>query len=249
MIGKIKIAGYLLLPYLFACSLGWDISYWSTFDINPFEYLELSDIVKSFIYPLIASSFISIIFFLIITNSIMVIFVSGLEKVHLKEHPVVRRVLYIFGLLGWLVLVVYTINQGEKINWIYFPFLYYLFAAVSLCLVDYSKLDSSLTNQKYKIPIVFSLLLIPTLCVSDAKVEAINVKQNALYDYTIVQLNDSTSINYKILGKLGDYMILSTGDNKEKQIIHLDKTDNLKIYHFNYDEYIKEKKEAEGVKK
>jgi hypothetical protein len=51
---KLLITG--LVPYLTICGGLWNWAYWSTFDINIFVFVDVTDVIKSFVLPLLSSA-------------------------------------------------------------------------------------------------------------------------------------------------------------------------------------------------
>ena len=61
----------LLIPYLTICGALYHISYWQIFDLNGLAFINVIDIIKSSVYPILSILFLTIcsnIFFLIFVH-------------------------------------------------------------------------------------------------------------------------------------------------------------------------------------
>ena len=239
---KIKIAISILIPYLFICATCWHITYWSTFNINPFEYLQVTDILISFSYPFLYTSIGVFILFITQTYLQDVILekkningedlIDRLQKVKFFKYPVIK---WIIWFIKWFMICVFflfvillTYYTEIDARLIILPSLYML---IMMVLFLKSELYTVLyleyrTNFIYYFALV--ILIIPTYSISHSRQLAVDIKENKEFNYT---KQDSTY--YKIIGKLGDYMILSTFDNKETEILDLNKVEKFKMYHYN----------------
>ncbi len=245
MLDKIKLVGSLLIPYLFVCATCWHISYWSTFHINPFEFIGISDIIISFAYPFVYTSLV-ILITSILNNILFLQFVKE-DKVEsvldfVTEIKVfkntfikgfLKAILYIF--IGFYLLSVFVltifIKDENKVTIL--PIMYFFIFWVLFVRTSFYKYSESRFKQYGFTNLFIFLLLIPVFSISHSKTLALEIKNNKEYTYTTLKEgNDSTKTNYKILGKLGDYIFLSTLDNKETQIVKLDKAESFKVYYF-----------------
>jgi hypothetical protein len=93
-----------------------------------------------------------------------------------------------------------------------------------------SKIVDDYLPKKYRKTVIFLALLILTFSIINSKSRGIRVRDGKCYDYTLDP--SITSERLKVLGKLGEYMILTTLNNDTRYIVPLGSKDDFKIQTF-----------------
>lgn len=224
MTDKIKIALSILLPYSLFCAGTWHTAYWSTFDINPFDYMGIDDIIKSFIYPFILSALTSIVINILTVHSGLKLFNPDTR---IPTGPLTNKTLQaILTYIYIISLVLLTLLIENDRKWILLPSLYAL--PIVTYLTNNDKVIEYFPKYATRFMVISLFILMPSLSVSFAKVSSWKVKNNEKYHYTIQQ--DISKDTLKILGKLGPYMFFATKDNQRKYIKSMDKIEQLEIF-------------------
>ncbi|MBA2612411.1 MAG: hypothetical protein H0U95_10595 [Bacteroidetes bacterium] len=224
MTEKIKLGLTVLIPYGLICACSWYISYWSTFDINPFDYLGINDLIKGFIYPFAISALASIFVNIISTHSLIGAYNPETRTPSgLLANPKVQewgKVIYV------LLILVLTIFVDSETKWMVLPNLYSL--GIVLYLLNNDKIKEYFPRYALRFMIISLCIAIPTASITFAKSNSLNVKHNLKYQYTFQK--DISGDTLKVIGKLGDYIFLSTIDNKIKYAKSLDKMTYFEIF-------------------
>ncbi len=245
MTDKIKQLISLVVPYTFFAAACWHLPYWSTFDINPFEYMGINDIIMSFIYPLVFSilSFIVPSFYSYFYTWWHELSDENKNEEKQKELPketkwirfwdkvfdFIEAYFHLNNLKIILIIIVGLVSiwASPDGKWIYIPILFFFIFWIQLA---QSKLVADYLPKKYKKTVIFFALVILCYSVINSKVRGVRIRDARCYDYTI-----DTSISnerLKVLGKLGDYMILTTVNNDTKYIVPLGNKNAFEIKTF-----------------
>lgn len=107
-----------LVLYFGACAGLWHIGFWSVFDVNYLQYIEISDIIKDFAQPAFNSAF----------SSLFAVFIAGVQHGYLnyneeykdkesetyKKNKQVNRQFYVVMLVIVILLLVSTFLFSDK---------------------------------------------------------------------------------------------------------------------------------------
>ncbi|MES2131102.1 MAG: hypothetical protein V4506_02065 [Bacteroidota bacterium] len=220
------IFGYIV-PYAFLCAGLYQISFWSTFNINIFSFLDISDIIKSFIYPF----FYSCSIFLVI-NFVQIedyFDWQPYERDKSKPRTLFKRFLYAFlraGYFGLFSLIAFSNDSKFKsvyIALLSIPFLHYF-------LSEYLIKDESLINKKYKFLIITLIVILPASSFVFGKLNSIQIHDNYRFNYTVDVIKDKP---LKFLGKASNHYIFATVDNEDKYFYEISDINGLHIKEFN----------------
>ncbi len=236
----------VLLPLSFIIAACWHLTYWSTFDVNPFEYMGINDIVMSFIYPFVFS-IIAVIVPLQIQPILRFIFTGKAykdydEKQKLEDKKEENKDLeqenkeedinkekkkswwsvevdgdkFVLGvkIIMIVCIVSLAIFGSRDLKWELIPLLTMFLALIVFMDVDFMP---DLIPTRFQLEIFLVIGFIMASVVTGSKQRSYKVRDNICYDYTLDA--SVTNQRLKILGKLGDYFILTTLDNKIKYVV------------------------------
>jgi hypothetical protein len=240
---RYKILLAFAIPYLTLCAGLWHIGYWSTFDINILEHLDIADIIKSFIYPFISSVAFyfggQIIISLIFQNSLLwqkeFKYGGAEEAIKPKRLKVIRYI--IAGLTIVLLVLIFRYGGDERWIWSFFIIATYIGVALN----NKGFLSEFIPERNLRLNFVFTIVLIPCMSFGFAKEKAHAIYDNHNKEATIVFIAVSqnqepaySNNKYKLLGVASDYIFIMTLDNKsiimlpriEVKQITIDKSSN-----------------------
>jgi hypothetical protein len=224
----------ILLSYFFVCGGLYLIGFWTTFNIDITNFVSITDIPKSFVLPFVLSQ--GVFLLQTLTNALSSSFhkdeeVSEISKAK-KTKSKLQRILYaIFHwdtLFSLAVAFIIYFSYRYKTNPIYW-------SLSSLTVAFYLVYKfTSLKYVKTKIPyfalrlyVAYIICLLPIFCFSTGKILSVNIYNNKdiMYINTISDSSQSgnTSMNFskrdssslKLLGFLGDKLIISSINNKK----------------------------------
>jgi hypothetical protein len=208
--------------YLLVVGILYLFSFWSNFDVNIFEYLALSDVIKITLIP-IGSIFIIIIIgeiFHNLTDNKFSLFsaleeVSNVESVQ-KPVGIIKEYKNIILLIGCIVFIKYPFI------WIFFAI--FLVLDITILIAE-SNLLPSISDENARIYTLYFLILLPFLSIAVGQDNARKILYGDKYKYIILETQD---IKLKVLGHAGSYNFFISEDNKEIVII-----DDSKLYPVN----------------
>src|SRR5258708_4462422 len=173
---KYKFLFIAIIPFLTICAGLYHIGYWSTFDINILQYLDISDLIKSFIYPFISSVIVYFLGYLIEAflfpkNSTLWRTFNVITEDEYKSKPFrIRRAIgYIISTLFCLWLIFYGGNE----KWFLIPF--FLSIVVGNILNSRQFLSSLIPEINLRANLVYTILLIPFLSFGFGKGESMKI--------------------------------------------------------------------------
>jgi len=216
-IGKIKDILVILLPFLTICGCLYNIAYWDRFGLNGLEYVDLSDIVKSSIYPLLSFGGFYIFIYSLFSSRILI------DDEEMKEGCLFKIIglSYTLGLC-WL----YT--KCSNSNW----FFWGLFASILPPLYLYSKgfLKADIQNDATRLNVIYSIVVTIALSFCAGKYESDRIYFNKEFKYVVVknttttnQINKNDTVKYLGIAKDKFFFI----DLKNSKIFILNKADTL----------------------
>lgn len=226
----------LLLVFLFFCGTLYIISYWSTFNFDITNYIELFDIPKSFVFPLATG--LGVAFLSLLAQA--VIKVSG------DEEPLPRTAeninMRLLRKWSWI-----NSNSLALVSLIgcmlfYEPHQEWIVIVVGFTLIGWG--FRKMNRNEYVVKLIpfkrarffFSVLItfIPVYCVCKGKLDGIAVWKNRHY-YSVAHVvyverlpgNDDV-VGKKLLGKLGSCIIITDSANASIMVLNLEKVQLVK---------------------
>lgn len=208
-----KILTAITIPYAFFCAGLFHLAFWSSFQINGLSFVNISDIIKSSIQPILVS-FLGTIASLFLVDTIT-------DNLNKKVTTVPKFIVYIYiSILIIVALIPHDFDELYNIFWV--PT---IFIPASLMFVRFY-LRTFITNTKIVSSISYFMVLFPVLSFMTGKLESFKIKNNIECQYTTTILPDKT---LKFIGKAGSIYFFSSLDNIEKFIVHDDKFDIITL--------------------
>jgi hypothetical protein len=236
---EIALISTISIVYFTICGTLWHLGYWSTFEINILQYLSISDIIKSFVYPFLSSVFVSLIIYLVVNYLPIVIYKlnyfsrfpssttnnsivkpkrywSGSGKdtklgKFLNKHTLLFLFIYC-NLIG----VIYLF--GNEMKWGILPIFISLPLGIYLSHKEY--FIRIISDPDIRSFILTFIVILPLFSFFLAKRESLAIHDNAKYKVVLrIESNSQPKckdlIGYKLLGSAGNKLFLSKLDNTE----------------------------------
>ena len=226
-----NIAIYVL-PYITACAALYHIAYWGTFNVNGLAYINLSDLVKSFVQPCVYF-FVIVLLSFIFNEGVLrigIIYPYGGGKNTQVGKVVNKKWVRSILLLLWLFGIFFFYTNGDTTRWLFWAF---TVSIVPIFVIDNSGfLENEFTNSKLRIHAIRVIVFLPILSFSSGKYQREMIFKNLRYQYTTSVTIDS-NINrpdtLKYLGNLDNYFLMT--DLSNTKIIFV-RNDKLSIIQF-----------------
>ena len=230
----------LILLYLFICGSLYLISFWSFFDLDISNIVEIWEIPKSFLMPFVISNGVIVFFFL--ANMVTIDFqlkkknksqdtAVAKPKIIKKRHWIIDFLLsrdFWTSILISLVYLTFPTSSSNKLS------LVWVIICVIFCFVTASyimKLEvvkKILPYYSLRYYVIVLLVLTPVMSFTKGRTSAISIYTNKEIKYVIINPNKTSmdgslindSASFKLLGFLGDKLIISTINNKIIRILN-----------------------------
>ena len=236
---KLKTLFTVFVPVCFIAATCWHISYWSTFDINPYEYMEITEILLSFAYPFVISILIGVII------QTVIFIISGIytsnyfDKKNEKTNESKSEFKFFSSLIGLIffdvvmsiIIVLVFIFAKKDTIWLTVP---YLLESIIVFSLFNSKFLNEILNIKYNKAIMVSLTFVIAVSIVVSKERSFLVRDNLKIEITDVLLSKGKG-HLKVLGKLGNTIVLANPSNTIKYFV---KEDSFDFYRTSNDFYL-----------
>jgi len=238
LINKEQFSNYLWLSPIYFISVGvlylW--GYWASFDINIFEYLDLSDVVKVAIIPVGSVFIFTLIGFAIGEFAVSDVLPEGGGK-ESRVGVFLNRIIPILILLYGILLYVMTFYYVPA-KWHILPMLY-LFPIYLI--LKRSGFLHEIKKDTARSLVIMAIVALPLFSFARGKINAQNIINNENYRYAKVQWSDK---EMKYLGHVSDYFFFLSKDNQEYVISKDEEVSPLKLHEHSFaDDVAPEKKE------
>jgi hypothetical protein len=231
----------LILIFLYVCGSLYLVGFWSTFDLDVSNIVNLTEIPKSFILPFLLSNIYGLIVYVI------VLITSHSKKdelvgVDTQTGPSKTWIIIIDLVLDLLIFIIpaimYMYYDKYKLSGNYWT------GSLSIMSLLIASKFSGLSFFKNLIPnsstrFYLLILFVSTICMSFAigKLKSVNIYNNRYVKYIAVKTNNvnveiqpiSDTTNLKLLGFLGDKVIISSLDNKKIFVFNQDRFDIIEL--------------------
>lgn len=220
MIDKNILRTYLWLApfYLLTVGILYLWGYWYSFDINIFEYVALSDVVKVAIIP-VGSVFIFVLLgFCVGEITVADTFPEGGGK-KTKVGIILNKLFPVFLILYLIVLTYYLFSKPELPGkWIVLPI---LFMGPPYFMLKGAGMLKEINNDSIRSLIIISIVALPLYSFSIGKINAGKILKNK--EYQFIELGENPSKEkMKLIGHANNYLFFASMDNKKLMITKLE---------------------------
>jgi len=179
--------------------------YWGTFDINILQFMSVSDVIRSFLYPFLAGMFFYLIGALISYRGNRI-----LPEGEGRETPIGRflnKYIFVLNILFSILVLIVLIYGG--------PGRWFVAAAITIPLLTAmisrkEWVHAVLPDMELRRAVTFFGVAFPILAYAHGASKAEWVLKD--YSYTEARIGDSNT-RFKYLGHAGDYVFLMSMDN------------------------------------
>lgn len=231
---KVSITTLLLL-HLFVCGGLYIIGFWTTFNFDVTNYLDVMDIPKSFVLPLALSSGLSLIN--IISQSI-----AGPEKrkeTKQNDKPSkFQNSLFYKALFSETGLAFVFILTAFTLIIIKLEELFYIFVCIFLMIYISYKVSRQpsfyiwFPSSTIRLLFIYLGIALPIISFLLGKLNSLAIHKNENF-FAVANIefsddhSDSVYLNKKLLGKLGQTIFLTDSMNENIQVLNLDFIRNI----------------------
>ncbi len=236
LISKISVTTFLLF-YLFFCGTLYLIAYWSTFDFDITNYIELLDIPKSFVYPLVTG--IGVFYIIIFIQAFFRLeksFAGDDERKpelqkndkELSNEPKLVRLLTDYHTWTAITLFICAIFYQPTREWVLVLVCFTIIVFSITKLINHDVIIKYIPGSGIRLLFAILLIVVPVFSFLRGKLNAIEIWSNEKY-FTIKRLtfaDESITNNFiskKLLGKLGSNLFLSDSLNTTIIILNTDR--------------------------
>lgn len=209
----------LLLLYSGLCAGIWYYGYWSTFEINYMQYIDVTDIIKDFSLPFVKA--MSATFLIFIVTLILYFGINALSKNDYglkQEHLEKIAKSNFFYIISIVFLSSYTAIPLLDLNYkighnLYFTIIpYYFSIPISIMLVVNGRFLLYIENPLARFNLLNMIILIPIFSFCEAKMQAYQIANSELYK-VVIKIEAADASNSKQLSHLLTWKLLGSSDN------------------------------------
>lgn len=223
-VSKNQIASYLYLCTLYFVTIGvlylW--GYWSTFNVNILEYLNLADVLKATAYP-IATALILLAFGAAVGELLLVPTMRNIFGTPKKRSDEFFKILFLLYLPGTAALAVF----GPVEKWAVLPIL--LAIPVQIIAARRGFLDKLIPHESTRYIMTMILAMLPPLAYGHGRLDANEIQTSSAFTYVLsdfpgtgVTSGITPSERLRFLGHAGDNFFLLDPVKNTLTIMRLD---------------------------
>lgn len=222
---------YFATPYAFSVSLAYLYGYWSTFDINIFEYISFADVIKLSLFPILISMWAFAI-------GILLRIVKDIDTSTTNNTKSTWEDRWLIGWKKYMImmsLVIYMVlMSGLNYLWLILPFVISMWITDTIFrLVDMGRLFPYLSYAtRYTILYFLIVLLLGSFAHGKINAHDILIGHKTQFVSTSI-FKDKTLFagdgKLKFLGIAGSYMIFLSNDNSMSFIIKAEQIPILEL--------------------
>lgn len=233
---------YLLFPFALLISTVYYYSYWGTFKINVFLFLEIQDIIMGAAYPLIGSACLVILYVLLNSAALHTPSFTKFARITLfmSKRPRFKLARSIFLLAFLSIISVLLVVDFRTTDLSYVSAYLVLFIVLSICasalLIIYGIGEEVIKSRFLRFMLSAGMFLMLSLSFWSGNVSGAKVIDGHSYDFTTLPLEGSASNEgqkVKFLGQAGDYFFFLSMDNQKKYIVNRDQVKTLILEEYN----------------
>lgn len=200
---------YFLPAYGISLGVLYSWGYWSTFDINIFQYASITDILNSSLIPLGTVLFFAIAG--VVAGELATVDIERGSGAGTKVGLFLNKHVFSLG-VGWTLIILILILVPHPLTWYIMP--------VILAFPAYSAAKrvgflSEIKDDNIRSPIIFILIISPLYCFGKGKFDSSDIwsnEENVIYEV-------SRERERKYLGHVGGNVFLLTKDNSHVVIL------------------------------
>lgn len=196
---------WVAVPYFFTVGVLYLWAYWTSFNINVFEYAGLSDLVKVAIIPVGSAFFFILLGFFLGEYTAAPVFPEGGGK-GTGFGQFLIKTKWLWTSIYWLVLfaLIFTDTPGK---WKVIPVVGMVFPYLILKRTDFLV---EISSDSIRSILIMSSCILPIYSFCQGKINAYEIIDGKNYRYveSIAGVN-----NAKFLGHIGQYLFFSSEDN------------------------------------
>lgn len=203
-----------MIAYAFMCAGLYQMAYWSTFKLNAFSFIGFSDIVSTFIQPIVYGPFVAMMIYMTILEADSKSPVSKNDFQPSERSKKINSLIIRFIKLFYLVIISWQLVANESIEKaVWLPI---LFIPVAVTIV--MKIEELYKPEFLGWNIFFTLYIavLPMVSITQGRVNALDIYYNSEFQY--IQKNKEHDA-LKFIGKAGDLYIFSNTANTQVSII------------------------------
>lgn len=233
------------LGYFTACGGLYHIGYWGKFGINGLEYISISDIIKSFVYPFVIFGLLYFAWYLLgpividyliptenLVNPIPEEKVGKVSKANKFFHS---KLFYCLSFVMWFALVIVTFIYARQITW----FIWVSFTALLplIVLMRSNFLRNQVENNKTRSYLINVLVALPLISFATGRYYSDRIYYNESFKYILKEksiAHDSimtkSKDTLKFLGKTENFLFFSDMDNSRTLMLNIGSADSIELY-------------------
>lgn len=220
---KLKILTALLIPYGFICAGLYQIAFWSPFGINGFAFLDISDIVLSFIHPFLLTSISSLVVHLIHFNLGQEVFPYGggnatAPSKNKRIAWIIIESAYLFSIICFIILL------EDKWKGLFLPL--YILPGLYFMVSEFLLKQNIMSHSKNRFFLLYLVVFLPVLSFTSGTRNAYQIYENQEYMFSDEIIPGKT---LKLIAKTSEHYIFITSDNTEKYFFAEDELKILKL--------------------
>jgi hypothetical protein len=213
---------FILTPYATLLSMLYLIGYWSTFKINIISFIDLSDILKLSLLPLLIVMIVSI------TLSSIMVYLSPLGSIEIDDYPrrVVVILIVLLAIAPFVAFYIYKKDKWAIVGIILATLLFLIFRKVKI-------LERLIADTRIRTLIIMLIVLPPFysfwLGRTQARVVINNPSSTRFVDVKVFRDYGSDSFTkkqmldkqdkLKFIGTANDYVFFTSVDNSKLYIV------------------------------
>ena len=232
-INKKTFSIYWASAYFLITSILYLWGYWSVFDINIFEYSDISDIAKSAAYP-IASTFIFVVIGAVLGEILFPhnVFPPGGGKDTVLG-KFLNRFVFVF-VAGYTIGIILLFMFGPDEKWWLVPMLIAIPASLSLKKIGF--LEDVILSDGARSTVIFLLAILPPFSYGHGHLKALSIHTGKKFSYTVSSIEGAGQKAENVpleqpryIGQAGEQIFFFLPKNNSVLLTKLDNIKNLEL--------------------
>jgi NADH:ubiquinone oxidoreductase subunit 5 (subunit L)/multisubunit Na+/H+ antiporter MnhA subunit len=224
-----------ILVYLFFCGSLYLVGFWTTFEIDVTNFITITEIPKSFVIPFLLAN--GIVFFQIVLN--LISSPSSNEESQKKDghkkRPFIFEVLsnvnVLLSILTLAIIGFYNFYKTEILFWTLSSILFAILISIRVYKIE--KFKQLVPTSNFRKCLINIFVVVPVISFSTGKINSLNIYHNKKINLVEFikdnEVRDQKKDTFKLLGFVGDKIIISDLKNKKIQIINQSSFDEIQL--------------------